>query len=390
VTEKKRLEEQFLRVQRLESIGMLASGIAHDLNNVLAPIFLAAPMLRDNVTDPAQLRMITALERSAERGTGLVRQILSFAQGVGGPHQLVDVKHLLRDAVSVIRETFPKNIELRDNTAGAVWPVMANSTQIHQVLLNLCVNARDAMPTGGKLTLRAENCTLSDAEARAIEGARPGNWTVLHVGDTGTGIPPHVLSRIWEPFFTTKEAGKGTGLGLPTVRGIVENHQGFLTLSTQPGGTIFRAYFPADDVASGAGESGPTLEARALGNGELVLVVDDENLIRDMATTILSRNGYRAISAKDGAQALAMFAMHGEEISLVLTDLSMPNLDGASLVKVVHELNPAVKVLVMSGQNSSSRAAQMRSFSGGAFIAKPFKPQALLGSVNALLHPAAA
>jgi len=389
ITEKKSMEEQFLRAQRLESIGMLASGIAHDLNNVLSPIFLAAPMLRENVRDPSQLRMITALERSAERGTGLVRQILSFAQGVGGPHELVDVRHLLRDTVSVIRETFPKNIALEDNTAHFLWPVMANATQIHQVLLNLCVNARDAMPAGGKLILRAENCMLDELSAHEIEGARPGAWTVLHVEDTGTGIPPQVLSRIWEPFFTTKEAGKGTGLGLPTVRGIVESHKGFLTLTTRPGrGTTFRAYFPAE-VEAGASKAKSECPGGFQGNGELVLVVDDESYIRELATTILSKNGYRAISAKDGAQALAMFSMHGCDISVVLTDLSMPNLDGASLTRVVRELNPDVRVLVMSGQNSSARAGQIGALAA-AFIAKPFKPQTLLENVNALLHPAAA
>jgi two-component system cell cycle sensor histidine kinase/response regulator CckA len=221
VTEKKKLEEQFLRVQRLESIGMLASGIAHDLNNVLAPIFLAAPMLRERATDPADIRMITTLEKSAERGAGLVRQILSFAHGVGGANQLVQVKHLLRDTASVITETFPKNIRLEDRIPGSLWPIMANPSQIHQIALNLCVNARDAMPDGGKLSLFAENCLLDDIAAQAIAGATPGPWVVLHVEDTGTGIPSDVLEHIWEPFFTTKEVGKGTGLGLSTVRGIV-------------------------------------------------------------------------------------------------------------------------------------------------------------------------
>ena len=249
VTEQKKLQEQFLRAQRLESIGMLAAGIAHDLNNVLAPILMAAPMLRERAVNPSDQRLLETLEKSAERGAGLVRQILAFAQGSDGGRQLVQLKHLVRDIVGVIRETFPKEIRLREDLPSAPWPVHANPTQAHQVLLNLCVNARDAMPHGGELRLRIEHAVLDETTAATIPGARAGAWVVLHVEDTGTGIPPDVLAHIWEPFFTTKTANKGTGLGLPTVRGIVENHQGFVTLDTVAGrGSTFRVYLPAVDA----------------------------------------------------------------------------------------------------------------------------------------------
>jgi len=213
----KRADENALRASRLESLGMLASGIAHDLNNVLSPIVLAAPILREHATNPDDLRIIASLEKSAERGVDLVRQILSFAHGAASVPQPVDLKHLLQETVSVAAETFPKNIRVVDNFPGNLWPIMADPTQIHQVLLNLCINARDAMPDGGTLYLTAENTLLDETMARKIPGGRPGAWIVLHVEDSGTGIPHDALAHIFEPFFTTKEAGKGTGIGLSTV-----------------------------------------------------------------------------------------------------------------------------------------------------------------------------
>jgi nitrogen-specific signal transduction histidine kinase/CheY-like chemotaxis protein len=387
VTAKKNLEEQFLRVQRLESIGMLASGIAHDLNNILAPMLLAAPMLRDQMSNSVHVNMITTLEKSAERGAALVRQILSFAQGVSGAHQLVQLKHILRDTTNVITETFPKNIQLVDRIRGDLWPILANPTQIHQVLLNLCVNARDAMPSGGKLGILAENCMLDEDSAGAIDGAKAGAWVVLQVEDTGTGIPEDVLAFVWDPFFTTKEPGKGTGLGLSTVRGIVDNHKGFVTLKTVRGkGTTFRVYFPAAEVTTSQRKADSIHPFLVRGKGELVLIVDDEPQVREVAAATLAHYGYRVLLAKDGTEALALFTTRGKDISVVITDLNMPILDGAAVANVVHQLNPDVKILVMSGLNSGARNPQMQKFAG-AFIAKPFTAQALLNAVNSLLHP---
>jgi PAS domain S-box-containing protein len=390
VTAKKSLEEQFLRAQRLESIGMLASGIAHDLNNVLAPILLAAPMLRSRATNPADLRMIATLEKSAERGAGLVRQILGFAHGVGGTQQSLQVKHLVRDTASVVAETFPKSITLDDSVAADLWPVLANPTQIHQVLLNLCVNARDAMPGGGTLVLRAENCLLDGAAASAMKGASPGAWTVLHVQDSGTGIPADVLEHIWEPFYTTKGIGKGTGLGLSTVRGIVENHKGFIELRTEPGvGTTFRVYLPAAKDPSRGEKAGSVHPFEARGAGELILVVDDEAQIREVAAAILRRFGYKAIVAADGNEALAAFAARPGEICMLITDLSMPNMDGLSLAREVLKLKPETKVLAMSGLASGDVHAGIQQYAG-ALLAKPFTADELLGAVTRLLREARA
>ncbi len=387
ITAKKRIEEQFFRAQRLESIGMLAAGIAHDLNNVLAPILLAAPMLRDHATDPGDLRMIATLEKSAERGAALVRQILGFAHGADGEHRLVQTKHLLRDVANFIAETFPKSIAFEDHIPSDLWPVKANPTQLHQVLLNLCVNARDAMPNGGSLLLRAENCVFDENAAGEIEGARPGTFLVFLVQDTGSGIPPEILAHMWEPFFTTKATGKGTGLGLSTVRGIVESHGGFTTVHSVPGqGTTFRVHLPAAEntaLHAGAGAASPAV---ARGTGELVLAVDDEPSIRNMAAAMLSRHGYRVLTAADGAEAIALFAPRSKEIRVVITDLSMPNLDGAALASVVHRLNPLVKIIAMSGLNPALENERPAPPFAHAFLIKPFRPEALLTMVYDLLR----
>lgn len=236
ITEKKRMEEQFLRTQRVETIGMLAAGVAHDLNNVLAPIVFGAPLLRARAApDSPEAKLLAAMEKSAERGTALVRQITGFARGSGGERCEMQIAHLVRDLSGVILETFPKNIAFEHHFPADLWTIHAQPTQIHQVLLNLCVNARDAMPTGGKLTVRASNQTLEK-----------GRFVVVEIVDTGTGIPPGILEKIWEPFFTTKGAAQGTGLGLATVRGIVENHQGFVDVKTAEGqGTTFVLGLPA-------------------------------------------------------------------------------------------------------------------------------------------------
>lgn len=387
VTAKRRIEEQFFRAQRLESIGMLAAGIAHDLNNVLAPILLAAPMLRDHASDPGDLRMIATLEKSAERGAALVRQILGFAHGADGELRVIQPKHLLRDVATFIQETFPKSIQLIEKIPSQLWPVKANPTQLHQVLLNLCVNARDAMPEGGTLTLLGENCVLDEIAAAAIPGAAPGPFLMFHVQDTGTGIAPEMLERIWEPFFTTKGTGKGTGLGLSTVRGIVESHGGFSSVHSVVGrGTTFRVYLQATETAGEQAGSNTSAPFAPRGTGELVLIVDDEPGIRNMAAIMLARHGYRVLTAADGAEAIALFAPRCKEIPLVITDLSMPNLDGAALAGVVQRLNPAVKIIAVSGHSAGSDGKPPASQFTDAFLLKPFRAEVLLTTVHELLR----
>jgi two-component system cell cycle sensor histidine kinase/response regulator CckA len=384
VTEKLKLEEKFLRAQRLESLGMLAAGIAHDLNNVLAPILMGTPLLRPAVTDPVERQMLEAIESSAVRGAALVRQILSFAQGAGGDKAVVQPKYLLRDMTGLIQQTFPKSVRLVTEIATDLRPVQGNATQMHQVMLNLCVNARDAMPEGGTLRLRAANRTVSTAEAAAWPNARPGPHLLIEVGDSGTGIPPQILERIWEPFFTTKEEGKGTGLGLSTVRGIVAGHDGFILVDTAVGrGTTFRVFLPTveDTAAVRAGASTPAFLGR--GSGELVLVVDDEKSIRDLLVAILSRSGYRVFAAPNGREALALYAPRRAEVTLVISDLGMPEMGGGKLATQLLQLNPAVKLLFISGAGTASPAEHAPA--GCVTLQKPFTREELLLAVHGVI-----
>ena len=385
VTEKKKLEEQFLRVQRLEGLGLLAAGIAHDLNNVLAPILMGAPLLQATAKDPVERKMLEAIESSAGRGAALVRQILAFAQGAGGGKALVQPKYLLEDMSRFIRQTFPQTIRLDLDIPPELWPVQGNATQLHQVLLNLCVNARDAMPEGGSLRLRAANRLVDAAQAQAWPNARPGAYLMIEVGDRGTGIPPEILARVWEPFFTTKGEGKGTGLGLSTVRGIVANHDGFVVIDTAPGrGTTFQVYLPAAEPAASTGAgAGTTPPFQGRGLGELVLVVDDEPSIRELLVAILGRSGYRVLAAAHGAEALALYRPRAAEIALVITDLDMPVLDGSKLAEALQRLNPAVKLLFISGAGGASTVAPIPA--GKLFLGKPFTREALLAAIREVL-----
>ncbi len=385
VTEKKKLEAQFLRAQRLESLGMLAAGIAHDLNNVLAPVLMGAPLLRSRNMPAADLQVLESIESSAGRGAALVRQILSFAHGAGGSKVLIQVKHLIRDVADLTKQTFPKNIRLDEQVPGNLWAVQGNPTQLHQVVLNLCVNARDAMPDGGVLKLHAENRRLTEAEAKAWPDGRPGTFVVIEVGDTGTGIPPEILTRIWEPFFTTKGEGKGTGLGLATVRGIAASHNGFVTLETAVGkGTTFCVFLPVVDqeVAPQPGKPGASGHPFFVrGRGELVLAVDDEQYIRDLIVTILSRFGYRVMAAANGQEAVALYTPRVGEVALVITDLGMPGIGGVKLAATLKRLNPEVRMLFISGGTLGAETPGR----GEIVLPKPFTGEDLLGHVHRAL-----
>ncbi len=391
ITERKRLEEQLFRAQRLESLGMLAAGIAHDLNNVLSPIAMSVPLLRMSALPAEDQRVLDTMENCTKRGAGLVRQILNFVHGIGGEPSIVHVDHLMRDIVGVLRETLPKSIRISQEFQPGLWPILANPTHVHQVLLNLCVNARDAMPGGGTLHLRAENCVLDEGSVRALIATQPGisvatgAWIVLHVEDTGSGIEPSILSRIWEPFFSTKTAEKGTGLGLSTVRTIVRTCGGFCTLQTELGrGTAFRIYLPAAE-ASKIGSTHPFAQTAPRGNGELILLVDDERDIVDTATTILTHGGYNVVSATNGAEACAIFESRRNEIAVVFTDQDMPELDGHSVVRFIRRLSPGFRILMTSGLSSESHASPAGHVAA-PFLSKPYTSIELLNQIHRLLH----
>ena len=314
-----------------------------------------------------------------------MRQILSFAHGASGEKTLIQAKHLLRDISNLIQQTFHKSIRLEEEIPNDLWTVRGNPTQLHQILLNLCVNARDAMPQGGTLRLRAENRRLDETAAQAIPGAIAGAYLVLEVTDTGTGIPAEILTRIWEPFFTTKGEGKGTGLGLATVRGIAANHGGFITVESEPGrGTTFRIFLPAAEESAATGSAAASAHPfHPRGKGELVLVVDDEVYVGDLINELLTMNGYRVLVARNGVEAISKFAPRAAEIALVITDLNMPELGGTDLARVLPRVNPAVKIIFMSGEGSS-RPGESAALPGRV-LKKPFVPGELLMRVHEAL-----
>ncbi|MBE2215746.1 MAG: response regulator, partial [Opitutaceae bacterium] len=353
VTERRSLEEQSLRNQRLDSIGTLAGGIAHDLNNVLAPILLSIDLLRGKAAEAERAEYLDSIERSVRRASDLVRQVLLFARGSTGEKSPVEPALLLRDLARMLRETFPKSIEITCSAdpadAAALGTMHANPTQLTQVLLNLCLNARDAMPEGGRLSVGARATAISAEEASIHPGAVAGPAVVFTVSDTGSGIPAAVHGRIFDPFFTTKEVGKGTGLGLPTALGIVRGHGGFIAFRSTPSdGTTFEVYLPATPAAAPRPVS-TSSEHRAHGRGELVLVIDDERILRQATERLLCAHGYRVISAADGPEGIAHASAFAGELRAVITDLMMPRLDGFATAAALHEVVPGVPVIAMTG-----------------------------------------
>jgi hypothetical protein len=385
ITQKKLLEAQLFRAQRLESIGTLASGIAHDLNNILTPILAVAQLLPLKFPDVYEQdnHLLEILENSAKRGADLVKQVLSFARGVEGKRMALQLKHLIREVVKILKETFPKSVEVYIDIAPDLWLVSGDGTQLHQVLMNLCVNARDAMLNGGTLSICAENLLIDENYARMHLEAKTGPYTVTTVSDTGVGIPREVLDRIFEPFFTTKEQGKGTGLGLSTVIGIVKSHGGFVNVYSEVGsGTTFKIYLPAVQEM----EAQPAQEVEILaGQGELILVVDDEPSIQEITKASLETYNYKILTANDGIEAIAMYAQHKHEISAVLIDMMLPALDGLTAMRTLQKINPQVKIIASSGLMSSSKLAAVMGSGAKTFLSKPYTLKELLHTLQVVL-----
>jgi PAS domain S-box-containing protein len=385
ITEKKKIESQLLRSQRLESIGTLASGIAHDLNNILAPILMSATILQKLVPEDAR-SLTTAIEESAQRGTDIVQQVLTFARGIEGERVALQPRHLIREVVDIARQTFPKSITLRNSVAGDLWTVIGDSTQMQQILLNLCINARDAMPDGGTLAISAENLAVDECDAAMHPDAKPGPYVAIGVTDSGTGIPAAIIDKIFDPFFTTKEVGKGTGLGLSTVIGIAKSHGGFVKVYSEPRkGSSFRVYLPASPNAE---PGAPAAECPALpmGNGEWILLADDEPAVRQVTESMLKRNGYNVYAATDGIDALAIYAQHMSQIRVVLTDVMMPLLDGAKLVRALKKLNSSIAIIASTGQADESRQSELKQLGVRAILLKPYRTDKLLGALHDIIR----
>jgi PAS domain S-box-containing protein len=395
VTEKKQLEARFLRAQRLESIGALASGIAHDLNNVLAPIVMGAQLLQPLVASERERHLVATIEASALRGAGVVKQVLTFARGVGGERVPLQLKHLLSDMVLIASETFPKNIRIEIDIARDLWPVVGDATQIHQALMNLCVNARDAMPSGGTLSLRAANVTIDETFKTTGTGLsvwitpdpQPGPKSCLSVRDTGTGISPEHLDKLFEPFFTTKAPGKGTGLGLSTVLGIVQSHGGFVRVQSEEGqGSCFELYFPA--TARVQTPADQPIDPKLLhGQGQLILVIDDEAIVRELLSSVLEHYGYKVVTVAEGSEAVRIFSRQHAAIAAVISDMVMPGMDGPALVKALREIHPGVRLIGMSGlAEKISPTGSRCPWDLPLFLTKPFPTEKLLIALHELLQ----
>lgn len=385
ITEKKHLEAQLFRAQRLESIGTLASGIAHDLNNILTPILAGAQLLplKFPDVDERTQRLLEILEINARRGADLVKQVLSFARGVEGKRINLQVRHLIVEVAKILKETFPKSIEISTDVPHDLWMVSGDSTQLHQVLMNLCVNARDAMPNSGTLTMTAENLLLDKNYAQMHLEAEEGQYIVITISDTGTGISEENLERIFEPFFTTKPVGQGTGLGLSTVIGIIKSHGGFVNVYSEVGhGTTFRVYLPAvmgKETVITKDVTTPT------GNGELILIVDDELSIRDITRTSLETHQYQTMIASDGVEAIAVYAKYADKISAVLMDIMLPSLDGVVAIRALQKINPQVKIIASSGLMSKHRLGEIMNTGTQAFLPKPYTINELLVALEKIL-----
>jgi hypothetical protein len=385
ITGQKQLEAKFLRAQRLEILGVLVGGIAHDLNNALAPIMMGIGYLRSLPMPEETEGILSTMHSSAQRGAEMVKQVLTFARGGEGRKSAIHVAQLAREMSKIISDTFPKSIECRVVAEHDAWLVSGVPTQLHQVILNLCVNARDAMPRGGTLTLSTKNVLLDEKQAAQQQGAKPGRYLCLNVKDTGVGISADKLPQIFQPFFTTKPPGQGTGLGLSTSLGIVENHGGFMTVQSTAGqGTEFKVYLPAPGIA-GVSETESTAPPLPAGKGECVLIVDDEEAILALAKTSLENYGYRALAAASGPEAVAIFARESGTIQLVIMDKSMPFMDGMATLAALRKINQDVKIVLASGHDRNKGTDTDRQINADAFIQKPFTVEKLLTTVHDVL-----
>ncbi|MDZ8108626.1 MAG: PAS domain S-box protein [Nostoc sp. DedQUE12a] len=378
ITEKKQLQEQFFRTQRLESVGTLAGGIAHDLNNILTPILAASQLLQNKFFQDEERcqQLMTLVESNAKRGATLVKQVLSFARGFKGERTIIQVEYLISEIVQIAQQTFPKSIEFSTNIAEDILAVTGDTTQLHQVLMNLIVNARDALPDGGNIQISVTNQFLDEAYTKMNLDANVGNYIVITIADNGIGIPPEILDKIFEPFFTTKGVHTGTGLGLSTALGIIKSHGGFIKVSSRVGkGSKFRVFLPAVEATEVLNVENS--EAHT-GQGELILVVDDEAPIREIAKIILENHNYKMLAASTGIEAIALYAQYKHQIKAVLMDIMMPEMDGITAIRTLQKMNKQVQIIACSGLNSMEIFTEAADAKVQAVLSKPYTAKELL------------
>jgi two-component system cell cycle sensor histidine kinase/response regulator CckA len=379
------MEARFLRMQRMESIGALVSGIAHDLNNALVPILMGCGFLRSESLNEESQQILSTMETSARRGADMLRQVLAFARGVEGKKTPVQLTALLREMEKIARDAFPKTIRVRTDLAKDLWPVLGYPTQLYQVIMNLCINARDAMPNGGQLSLHAENVQLDNTASQLHRDAAPGPYLRFTISDTGDGMSPEIQEKIFQPFFTTKELRGGTGLGLSTSLDIVKNHGGFITVKSQVGqGSQFNVHLPAL-TASAQPELEPELSSLPTGNGELILLIDDEVSICEITKAALENYGYRVLVANSGPEAVTIYAGKRKEIKLAITDTGMPFMDGHATSIALKKINPALKIIMASGNTPNGKETSSTP-NISAFAPKPYTVEKLLTIVHEVLQ----
>ncbi|KJH69587.1 hybrid sensor histidine kinase/response regulator [Aliterella atlantica] len=382
VTERKKLEAQFFRAQRLESVGTLASGLAHDLNNILTPILVTSQLLQIKLPslNEQNRQLLKMMEANTKRGADIIKQVLLFARGIEGEQVVFRLEPLILEIQQIVEETFPKSITTDVNICLELWAMTGNATQIHQVFMNLCINARDAMPDGGTLTISAQNVLIDEERAQRSFDAKVGSFIKVTVADTGMGIAPETIDRIFEPFFTTKEYGKGTGLGLSTVIGIIKGHAGFVNVESEVGkGTKFNFFLPA--LVAKEPVQVTDLEI-LVGNNELVLVVDDEAAMRESSRVVLEAYNYQVLTACNGIEALELYIKHKDKVSLVLMDLMMPGMDGSITISTIQRINPKVKIIAVSGSAFSIETAREANSDIQKFLPKPYTAEELVKIVT--------
>jgi len=381
ITARKELELQLLHSQRLETVGTLAGGVAHDLNNILTPMLMASSILRETLTAPADRELIAMIDGNGKRGAAIVKQLVAFSRSMAQDRQALDPRQILQEIAQLMSASLPKSIAVLAPDCGNAGLVQVDPTQLQQVLMNLCVNARDAMPSGGTITLRVRREELpADGQARN-GGATGGTFVVITVADTGTGIPPEIIDRIFDPFFSTKGLGKGTGLGLASSHGIIKAHGGFMRVESTPGqGSIFRLYLPALNIGvhpTAADPTAPTASAN-----ECILIVDDDPAVLLSTRRRLEPAGYRVLSADNGRDALRLLERSLAEVRVVVTDFAMPGLDGPTLAPLLRNLAPAVPIIGVSGNDHRTETAALQRLGFSEILRKPFETGDLLQAIQ--------
>ena len=386
ISEQRKLQRQLLQTQKIQSIGTLAGGIAHDFNNILGIILAYSSLIEKGKLPPEKFSSsITAINQAVQRGAALVRQILTFARQTDTIFEPMDVSDLIHEILSMLEQTFPKTITLSENIASSLPLIFADRTQVHQALLNLCINSRDAMPQGGLITIAAEKKTKEHMIER-FPAASEEEYLCLIVSDTGKGMDEATCLRVFDPFFTTKEKGKGTGLGLSVVYGIVQAHHGFIDFKSKVGfGTTFQLFFPVAIVKEQAIDIKQLTQSFEIGGTETILFVEDEDLLIQMVSFLLESKGYTVLCAHNGLEAVNLFQSHNKEIALVITDMGLPVMTGMDEFKKIKEIDPSVKVIFASGYFEPNIRSELLKDGAKGFIQKPYDPDDILRLIRQVL-----